>query len=178
MTIVGAGGIGTELLRLLGPFDVQVTMVRRTRAEVQGADRRSPRTNCRGAAETDVGRVAAALTGDTRSLLGAAEFAAMKGTAVSSTSPAGPLVDTDALVDALAEGRIGAAGLDVVDPEPLPDGHPLWAEPRALITPHQANTNAMTEPLFQARVRRTSGARRRRRTRGRRRRRAGLLTSS
>ena len=51
----------------------------------------------------------------------------------------GSLVDTDALVAALAEGSIGGAALDVTDPEPLPDGHPLWSEPRALITPHVAN---------------------------------------
>ena len=51
----------------------------------------------------------------------------------------GTLVDTDALVEALAAGRLGGAALDVTDPEPLPDGHPLWREPRALITPHAAN---------------------------------------
>ena len=51
----------------------------------------------------------------------------------------GSLVDTDALVAALAAGEIGGAALDVTDPEPLPDGHPLWTEARALITPHVAN---------------------------------------
>jgi D-3-phosphoglycerate dehydrogenase len=51
----------------------------------------------------------------------------------------GTLVDTEALVAALAAGEIAGAALDVTDPEPLPDGHPLWTEPRALITPHVAN---------------------------------------
>jgi phosphoglycerate dehydrogenase-like enzyme len=51
----------------------------------------------------------------------------------------GSLIDTDALVEALAAGSIGGAALDVTDPEPLPEGHPLWSEPRALITPHSAN---------------------------------------
>ena len=153
VTIVGAGGIGTELLRLLQPFDVEVTMVRRTDEAVPGAARTITVDRLAEVLPTsDVVVVAAALTGGTRSLLGAAEFAAMKDTAVLVNIARGPLVDTDALVTALAEGRIGAAGLDVVDPEPLPDGHPLWAEPRALVTPHQANTNDMTEPLFQARV--------------------------
>lgn len=153
VTIVGAGGIGTELLRLLQPFDVEVTMVRRTDEDVPGAARTITVDRLAEVLPTsDVVVVAAALTGGTRSLLGADEFAAMKDTAVLVNIARGPLVDTDALVEALAEGRIGAAGLDVVDPEPLPDGHPLWTEPRALITPHQANTNAMTEPLFQARV--------------------------
>jgi phosphoglycerate dehydrogenase-like enzyme len=61
-------------------------------------------------------------------------------------------VDTDALVAALAEGRILGAGLDVTDPEPLPDGHPLWDEPRALITPHTADTLEMIRPLLGERV--------------------------
>ena len=153
VTIVGAGGIGTELLRLLQPFDVEVTMVRRTDEPVDGAHRTITVDRLAEVLPTsDVVVVAAALTGGTRSLLGAAEFATMKPTAVLVNIARGPLVDTDALVTALAEGTIGAAGLDVVDPEPLPDGHPLWSEPRALITPHQANTNDMTEPLFQARV--------------------------
>jgi phosphoglycerate dehydrogenase-like enzyme len=54
----------------------------------------------------------------------------------------GSLVDTGALVAALAAGSIAGAALDVTDPEPLPDGHPLWSEPRALITPHVANPDA------------------------------------
>jgi D-3-phosphoglycerate dehydrogenase len=54
----------------------------------------------------------------------------------------GTLVDTDALVDALATGSIAGAALDVTDPEPLPDEHPLWSDPRALITPHVASPDA------------------------------------
>ncbi|TWX40024.1 hydroxyacid dehydrogenase [Frigoribacterium sp. ACAM 257] len=151
--IIGAGGIGTELLRLLGVFDVEVTMVVRTPREVPGAARtitseRLPEV----LPDMDVVVVAAALTDGTAKIVGRAELEAMKSTAVLVNIARGPLVDTDALVAALAAGQIGGAGLDVVDPEPLPDGHPLWDEPRALITPHQANTNSMTEPLFQARV--------------------------
>ena len=51
----------------------------------------------------------------------------------------GSLIDTDALVAALKKGTIGGVGLDVTDPEPLPDGHPLWSIPNAIITPHVAN---------------------------------------
>jgi D-3-phosphoglycerate dehydrogenase len=54
----------------------------------------------------------------------------------------GALVDTNALVDALEAGSIAGAALDVTDPEPLPDGHPLWSQPRALITAHVANPDA------------------------------------
>jgi phosphoglycerate dehydrogenase-like enzyme len=64
----------------------------------------------------------------------------------------GAHVVTDDLVAVLAEGAIGGAALDVTDPEPLPDGHPLWTEPRCIITPHTANTIAMAEPLLRARV--------------------------
>jgi D-3-phosphoglycerate dehydrogenase len=62
-------------------------------------------------------------------------------------------VVTDDLVAVLAEGRIGGAALDVTDPEPLPDGHPLWSEPRCIITPHTANTIEMAIGLLGERVR-------------------------
>ena len=64
----------------------------------------------------------------------------------------GAHIVTDDLVDVLAAGEIGGAALDVTDPEPLPDGHPLWTEPRCILTPHTANTVAMAEPLLRARV--------------------------
>ncbi|WP_460513277.1 D-isomer specific 2-hydroxyacid dehydrogenase family protein [Frigoribacterium salinisoli] len=154
VTIVGAGGIGSELLRLLQPFDVHVTMVRRKQEAVPGADRTVRADELDDVLpETDVLVVAAALTEGTTSLLGARAFGLLPDDAVLVNIARGGLVDTDALVDALAAGRLGGAGLDVTDPEPLPDGHPLWTEPRALVTPHQANTDAMTEPLFEARVR-------------------------
>ena len=59
---------------------------------------------------------------------------------------------TDDLVDALRAGTIGGAGLDVTDPEPLPDGHPLWSMPNCVITPHIGNTQAMAKPLLSARI--------------------------
>ena len=66
----------------------------------------------------------------------------------------GALIDTDALVDALRSGAIAGAGLDVTDPEPLPDGHPLWDEPSCVITSHSADTPEMTAPLLAGRIRR------------------------
>ena len=65
----------------------------------------------------------------------------------------GSLVDTAALAAALAGERLGGAALDVTDPEPLPDDHPLWREPRALITPHVANPPAALRPALAERVR-------------------------
>jgi phosphoglycerate dehydrogenase-like enzyme len=68
-------------------------------------------------------------------------------------------VDTDALVAALAAGSIRGAGLDVTDPEPLPEGHPLWTEPRCIVTPHTADTPEMCIPLLDARIGRNLEAR-------------------
>ena len=62
------------------------------------------------------------------------------------------MVDTAALVEALQREQIGGAALDVTDPEPLPDGHPLWDLPNCLITPHTADTPDMTQPLLAARI--------------------------
>jgi phosphoglycerate dehydrogenase-like enzyme len=62
-------------------------------------------------------------------------------------------VVTDDLVAALRAGAIGGAGLDVTDPEPLPDGHPLWDLPNCIITPHTANTLDMVVPQLRERIR-------------------------
>ena len=61
-------------------------------------------------------------------------------------------VDTDALVAALREGTIAGAALDVTDPEPLPDGHPLWTMPNCIITPHTADTWDMIMPHLAERI--------------------------
>nr|WP_255461372.1 D-isomer specific 2-hydroxyacid dehydrogenase family protein [Glaciihabitans sp. INWT7] len=152
--IVGAGGVARELLRLLAPFGVSVTIVRRTADQVDGARRT---ITADGLAEVlpdaDVVVIAAASTTGTHHLFGAPEFAGMKNSAVLVNIARGELVDTDALVAALRSGEIAAAGLDVTDPEPLPDGHPLWTAPHILITPHSADTPEMTEPLLAERIR-------------------------
>lgn len=86
--------------------------------------------------------VAAPLTPETQQLIGEAEFAAMKTTAVLINVGRGPVVDTDALVRALSSGRIRGAGLDVVEPEPLPAGHPLYTMENVLLSPHCADVVA------------------------------------
>jgi D-3-phosphoglycerate dehydrogenase len=138
VAIVGTGGIGRALIEMLEPLRVEVLAVtRRGREGTIPADRLGevwPR------AHQVV--IAAPATGATRHLVGAGELAAMREDAWLVNVARGSLVDTDALVDALARGAIGGAALDVTDPEPLPDGHPLWTEPRALITPHVANPDA------------------------------------
>jgi phosphoglycerate dehydrogenase-like enzyme len=138
VAIVGAGGIGRALIELLSPLRAEVLAVtRRGRDETLPADRLGevwPR------AHHVV--IAAPATSATRHLIGAAELEAMREDAWLVNVARGSLVDTDALVVALAEGSIAGAALDVTDPEPLPEDHPLWHEPRALITPHVANPPA------------------------------------
>jgi phosphoglycerate dehydrogenase-like enzyme len=159
VVIVGAGGIAIELIRLLEPFGVTVTVVRRSPDEVASATRTVTSDRLLEVLPTaDVVVVAAALTEGTRKLFAAEEFAAMRSDAVFVNIARGGLVDTDALVAALASGSIAGAGLDVTDPEPLPDGHPLWTESRCIITPHMADTPEMTAPLLAERVRHNAAA--------------------
>jgi D-2-hydroxyacid dehydrogenase (NADP+) len=135
VAIVGAGGIGRELIKLLEPHDVEIVAVTRS-----GRDGTLPVERIGeiwGTADHFV--VCAPATDGTRHLVGADELAAMQPHSWIVNIARGSLIDTDALVDALAREAIGGAALDVTDPEPLPDGHPLWTEPRALITPHVAN---------------------------------------
>ncbi|WP_210481089.1 D-isomer specific 2-hydroxyacid dehydrogenase family protein [Naasia sp. SYSU D00948] len=154
VVVVGAGGIAVELIRLMAPFDVRTIVVRRSAGEVEGAERTvTSERLAEVLPEADVLVLAAASTAETRHLIGERELAAMKPTAVLVNVARGALVDTDALVAALRGERLHFAGLDVTDPEPLPDGHPLWSEPRALITPHSADTPEMIEPLLAERVR-------------------------
>jgi phosphoglycerate dehydrogenase-like enzyme len=140
VVILGAGEIGRALIRLLEPFDTRVLAVTRSGREVPGA------TESFSADQTDelwpegdFFVVAAPATGATEKMIGVRELEAMQGHAWVVNVARGSLIDTDALDEALAVGRIGGAALDVTDPEPLPDGHPLWTEARALITPHTAN---------------------------------------
>lgn len=151
--VLGAGGIARTFLDLLAPFGTRNVVVRRRAEPVPGAERTVTTDHLHEElARADVVMVAAALTTQTRALLGAAELAVMKPGAVLVNIARGGLVDTDALVAALASGHLGGAALDVTDPEPLPDGHPLWDLPTALITPHTADTAEMVAPLIRARV--------------------------
>ena len=157
VTILGAGGIAHELVKLLVPFDVQLTIVRRRAhepfaaalpARVVSFQQRSEALR-----DADVVVVALALTPETSGCIGAVELAAMKETAWLINVARGAHVNTDALVAALRERRIGGAAVDVTDPEPLPDGHPLFTLDNAIVTPHCANTPEMAVPVLTERVR-------------------------
>lgn len=157
--IVGGGGIAVELLRLLEPFDVHATVVRRTDAAVPGAVRTVTSAGLVDALrEAEIVFVTAALTDETRGLIGREALDAMPHGTVVVNVARGAIVDTDALVDALESGRLGGAGLDVTDPEPLPPNHPLWTAPNCIVTPHVADTEAMTVPLFAERIARNTRA--------------------
>ncbi|MDO8144885.1 MULTISPECIES: NAD(P)-dependent oxidoreductase [unclassified Isoptericola] len=150
--VVGAGGIARSFLELLGPFRTRAVVVRRRPEPVDGARVVTSERLRDELGRADVVVLAAALTDRTRAMIGAAELAAMRPGAVLVNVARGALVDTDALVAALRSGRVGAAGLDVTDPEPLPPGHPLWELPNALVTPHTADTPEMVDPLLRRRV--------------------------
>ena len=153
VTIVGGGGIAVALLRLLEPFRARVTVVRRGAEPVAGAARTVTTAHLHEAlAGARAVVLTLALTPRTSGIIGAKELELMDRQAWLVNVARGGLVDTAALVAALRSDQIGGAALDVTDPEPLPDGHPLWDLPNCLITPHTADTEEMTEPLLAARI--------------------------
>ena len=154
VAIVGAGGIGRALIGLLQPFGAEILAVTRRGHDVPGA----ARTYAAGELDEVWPNahhvvIAAPATDGTRHLVGARELAAMRADAWLVNVARGSLVDTDALVGALREHAIAGAALDVTDPEPLPDGHPLWELPNALITPHIATPPEAERRHFAERVR-------------------------
>lgn len=130
--ILGHGAIGQEIDTRLQAFGVEVTKVRRTPGPgTLGPDEWRARLG-----QFDWVILSVPATPETEGMIGAAELAAMKDDAVLVNIARGAVVDQDALVDALREGRIGGAFLDVTTPEPLPPGHPLWTMDNAVVTMH------------------------------------------
>jgi phosphoglycerate dehydrogenase-like enzyme len=152
VVILGGGGITESLLRMLGPFGCDVTVVRRHPDPLPGATVVGNDGLDAALATADVVVLALALTPETTAILDARRLRLLPSHAWVVNVARGGHIVTDDLVQALAEGWIGGAALDVTDPEPLPAGHPLWSEPRCLLTPHTANTVEMAEPLLRARV--------------------------
>ncbi|WP_145941974.1 D-isomer specific 2-hydroxyacid dehydrogenase family protein [Corynebacterium glyciniphilum] len=143
VAVVGAGGIGRHLIEMLSPFGADVIAVNRTGHPVEGAARTVSIDNLRDAvAAADHTVIAVPLTDETRGLFDADLFSEFRPGATVINVARGPVVVTDDLVAALDSGQLGGAGLDVTDPEPLPDGHPLWNMDNVTITTHSANTRA------------------------------------
>ena len=140
LLVVGLGGIGTEVARLADAAGMRVTAIRNSRRSGP------PFVASVGLAsdlpayirDADVVVNCLPMTPDTEDFFDEPLFAAMKPTAFFVNVGRGGTVDTDALVQALDNGDIAGAGLDVTDPEPLPDDHPLWRAPNLIITPHFA----------------------------------------
>lgn len=155
IVILGAGGIGRELVGLLAPFRVRTTVVSRSGRGVEGADAaRSVDELDQLLPAADYVVLALALTPATKRMIDRRRLGLMKPHAWLVNVARGAHVDTDALVAVLEEGGIGGAALDVTDPEPLPDDHPLWTLDNALITSHVANTWDMALPELRAMVER------------------------
>jgi phosphoglycerate dehydrogenase-like enzyme len=153
VAILGGGGIAESLLRLLQPFDCDITVVRNHVQDMPGADIVLESDGYADAiANADLVVLALALTPETEGIIGASELELMGRNAWLVNVARGRHVVTDELVVALRDGVIAGAGLDVTDPEPLPAGHPLWSMPNCIITPHTANTPEMAKPLLGERV--------------------------
>ena len=144
--IVGYGEIGRATAVRAKALGLNIHAIRR-RPELSGndpvvdrsfaiADRAAMLAGC------DYVLLAAPLTEETRGLIGAAELAAMKSSAVLINLGRGPVVDEAALITALSSGQIRGAALDVFDVEPLPAGHPFWTMENVLISPHCADHTA------------------------------------
>jgi phosphoglycerate dehydrogenase-like enzyme len=153
VVVLGAGGITTSLLGLLAPFRCTTTVVRRSGEPVAAATRTVSTDRLDEVlGEALVVVLALALTEQTRHVMGAQQLRAMRPDAWLVNVARGAHVDTDALVAALRDGELAGAALDVTDPEPLPDGHPLWDLPNCLVTPHTANPWQTAQPLLAARI--------------------------
>lgn len=149
VTILGAGGIAVELLKLLAGFDCTTTVVRRRPEPMAGADKTLGFDDrLEALAEADLVVLALALTPETSEIMSQREFEAMADHGWLVNVARGGHVDNEALLEALDNGVIGGACLDVTEPEPLPDSHRLWAHPRVMITPHVGNTPEMGIPLL------------------------------
>ena len=140
--IAGFGRIGQAMARRAHGFDMRVlyhdptTAADQDLAELVDFDTLL--------AESDFLSIHVPLTDETHHLIGAAEFAKMKSTAILINTARGPVVDPDALYDALTNGTIAAAALDVTDPEPLPADHKLIGQPNCIIMPHIASASVAT----------------------------------
>ncbi len=139
VTVIGLGSIGQAVVQRLQGFEVETIGIRYTPSkggptdEVLGFDEDDVH---RALSQSDYVVIACPLNDLTRNLIGSDAFATMPTNSVLVNTARGGIVDTAALVSALRSNKIRGAALDVTDPEPLPDDHPLWGLENCLITPH------------------------------------------
>ena len=134
--VIGAGAIGTRVMRIAQAFGCEVVAYSRTRKEIEGVtfvELDELLSTC------DVISLHVPQTPQTTGLIGAEELAKMKPTSVLINCARGPIVDSQALADALNEGRLAGAGIDVLEMEPpFPEDHPLLSAKNTIVTPHVA----------------------------------------
>lgn len=139
--VIGFGSIGSTVARMLSGFTVEIMPFTQS-----GRNNTTPITDLdKYLPSLDVVILILPLTKESKHLFDARRLALMKDGALLVNVARGPIVDTDALVKELNSGRITAA-LDVTDPEPLPDGHPLWSAKGVLISPHVGGNTTAFEP--------------------------------
>jgi len=151
--LLGYGGVGKAVAARLKPFEVELTAVASRAREEDGIAVHAIDDLAQLLPLTEI--VVLSLPGGdaTRHIIGDAELAALPDGALVVNVGRGPLIDTEALVDHVRRGRIRAA-LDVTDPEPLPEGHPLWRLDGVLISPHSGGATTAMQPRIAALVRR------------------------
>lgn len=138
--ILGGGGITEELLPMLAAMNCDSVVLRRSDKPMNGARCVKPDALHEELPEADIVVLALALTDSTRGMISKKEFALMKSNTWLINVARGAHIVTEDLVNALQQDIIGGAAIDVTEPEPLPDGHPLWDCDNCLITPHVGNT--------------------------------------
>jgi len=139
VSVVGLGTLGQGIAARADALGMEVTGVKRTPTPVDHVDRVHPTGELHEAiADTKFVALAVPLTDETDGLIGEAELAAMRDDAVLVNVARGPVVDQDALVDALEADELAGAALDVFEAEPLPEDSPLWDFEDVIITPHAA----------------------------------------
>lgn len=145
--VVGLGGIGSEIAQRAHGFGMRVIGTRRSDSPSPSFIEKvgKPDELLDFLPEADVIALAVPLTDETRNLINTEAFAAMKKGARLINIARGKVVNTEALIAALESGKIAGACLDVTDPEPLPENHPLWDAPNLLITPHISWSGALTQ---------------------------------
>ena len=153
VVIVGGGGIASSLAAMLKPFGCHVTVVRnrvQDMPDVHVVVGQGDLDSVLPGADAVV--LALALTDDTVGMFSRTQFELMERHAWIVNVARGRHIVTDDLVWALRTGEIGGAALDVTDPEPLPEGHPLWSMHNCFITPHVGNTADMVPALLSVRI--------------------------
>lgn len=152
--LIGAGGITEELIGMLKPFRAKISVCRNDATkrvafadEVFGLNELATRIS-----EADLVVIACALTETTRGLFDKDLLKRMKPSAFLINVARGPIVNTSDLLSALDEGLLAGAAVDVTDPEPLPDGHPMFGRDDLIVTPHTADTKEIVMRHFAIRL--------------------------